>query len=112
MQSAWSSWSRVCAGSTITLDMKWMRSLVAPAWLAALSAAPGAPPIGNAEATVRKVAMELARWARFCWVLGWWAKWFSRTWPSSWASTKAISSSDLAPSSKPKATTIEPSASE
>ena len=112
MQSASSSWSRVWDGSIITLDMKWIRSLVAPAWLAALSAAPGAPPIGSAEATVKSCPIVLARWARCCSALGWWAKWFSRTWPSSWASTNATSSSDLALSKRPKATTMEPSGSE
>ena len=102
----------VWSGSTITLERKWIRSLVAPAWLPARpSCCRPRPPTWPRSTT--KSCAHAARPAAASGCSGALAaKWPSRTWPSSWARTKATSSSDCAWSSRPNATTIEPSGSE
>ncbi len=88
-----------------------MKSLVAPAWMAAAATLLWAPAADMAASATKRAPMRLAS-AGFRRSGAWAAKWPSRTWPSSWASTNATSSSDIAWSSRPNATTIEPSGSE
>ncbi len=96
MQSASSSWPRLWVGSVETLTRKWRKSLVAPAWAAVPWAmALTAPPEWSAAPTTKSWPSWLAIW-RFCCAPAARLKWPRRTWPSSWARTKATSSSDWA----------------